>query len=77
MQVSKIIELLQSRYEPDTELMIDWWDEKHFEYFCERRGITPPDWLEATIQYENIEGVDIGQIWFKIIEELEREGSND
>jgi hypothetical protein len=73
MQVSKIIEVLQSRYEPDQELMVDWWDEEHFRYFCEARELTIPDWYEAVIWYENSDGVDIGQLWHALVDELERE----
>lgn len=32
MLVRQIIEVLQERYSPETELFIDWWDKEHIEY---------------------------------------------
>ena len=73
MQVSKIIEVLQSRYQPDQELMVDWWDEGQFTEYCQAKGLTIPDWSNAVEWYECSLGVDIGELWFELTLELERE----
>lgn len=72
MQVSKIIEVLQSRYQPDQELMVEWWDQDQFTEFYERRGLTVPEWSDAVEWYECSLGVDVGELWFELTTELER-----
>lgn len=74
MQVSKIIEVLQSRYQPEQELMVDWWDQGQFTEFCESRGLTLPEWSDAVEWYECSLGVDIGELWFELTLELEKAG---
>ena len=72
MQVSKIIEVLQSRYQPDQELMVDWWDEGQFIEHCQSKGLTIPEWSDAVEWYECSLGVDISEVWFELTLELEK-----
>jgi hypothetical protein len=74
MQVSQIVKVLQERYQPEDELIVDWWDKETFDLFCEHRGCTPQVWKEVVDMYENLDdSVQIADIWYDIIEELERE----
>ena len=46
MLVSQIIEVLQERYTPDTELFVEWWDKEGIEYGMDE-PMTNDTWSRA------------------------------
>ena len=52
MKVSRLIEELKE-YDPETELIVAYWDKETIEGYTDDLTLTPDQWSEVVSSYEN------------------------